>query len=177
MPTVQVITSICDKAADIIKEVADISTSYGDVILTGLRPVNTNRTVFCPCTGVDHIKAPKIIHLDEEWKKTEGRKITSTAEHTWSLLLSSAKLNRMQISQKNIGIIGYGRIGRIVSRYAGAFGMNQFVYDPYFCEDYSEYTLYKLLKNADIVTIHIPLNEETKGLIGEREFNQMKPGA
>lgn len=137
--------------------------------------------IACPCTGIDHLPVEycsqygiKIIHLDELWKKTEGLKVTSTAEHTWSLILQLAKLNRMQLSGKTLGIIGYGRIGRIVAKYADAFDMETDICDS----DYELYqdTLQETLIESDIITLHVPLNDITRGMIGEKQFAMMKQG-
>lgn len=84
---------------------------------------------------------------------------------------------------KTLGIIGFGAIGSRVSRIARGFGMRIIVYDPYVPvekvkEMGAESTdLETLLKSSDYVTLHCVLNEETRGMIGEREFDLMKPTA
>ena len=132
-------------------------------------------TVFCPCTDVSHIQAPKIIHLDELWKSTEGQQITSTAEHTFSLILQLAKMRRMQLKGKVLGIIGCGRIGDMVTEYAGAFNMGVEQYDKSFTLPWA--TIERVLRNSDIITLHVPLNDETRGMISTKEFALMKDGA
>ncbi|WP_169779379.1 D-2-hydroxyacid dehydrogenase [Campylobacter curvus] len=85
-----------------------------------------------------------------------------------------------EISGKNFGIIGLGEIGRGVARIALAFGANIFYYSTSGKNQNGEFTrleLNELLKICDIVSIHAPLNENTKALIGERELNLMKEGA
>jgi phosphoglycerate dehydrogenase-like enzyme len=156
------------RARAIMEEVADIVPSSPDIIYTQLTPVDTKLPVFCPCTGVEHIQSPKIIHLDEQWKKLFGHCVTSTAEHTFSLILQLAKLKRMQLHGKTLGIIGYGRIGQMVANYALAFGMRVIGAD--------NGDIQGLLKQSDIITLHVPLNEETKGMIGKKEFELMKDG-
>ncbi|MCD6503464.1 MAG: hydroxyacid dehydrogenase [Euryarchaeota archaeon] len=81
---------------------------------------------------------------------------------------------------KTWGVIGYGRIGREVAKLAKALGMNVIAYDPYIKEAKEvklTSTLEELLKNSDIVSIHVPLTPETRGLIGEKEIKMMKKGA
>ena len=78
---------------------------------------------------------------------------------------------------KTFGIVGLGNIGRQVARIAEAFGCNVLCFkrtpDPnYCCVD-----LETLLKNADIVTLHLPLNDQTEKIIGEKELSLMKPNA
>lgn len=84
---------------------------------------------------------------------------------------------------KSLGIIGFGRIGKEVAMRARAFGMKIIVYDPAITvEDTREFNaeysdLDNLLKNSDIVTLHIPLTEKTRNLIDERKIELMKDGA
>jgi phosphoglycerate dehydrogenase-like enzyme len=176
-PNILLVDEPCYEAKEILREVAtlhyQLPQACQHIIWTGLTPVNTDLTVACPCTGVDHVKAPTIIHLDEEWKGTFGRLVTSTAEHTWSLVLQLAKKRKMQLSEKILGIIGYGRIGRHIREYGYAFGMNILYYD----KDGDSVTLDYILKNADVISIHVPLNDETRGMIGKRELSMMKSGA
>ena len=78
---------------------------------------------------------------------------------------------------KTFGIVGLGNIGRQVARIAEAFGCNVLCFkrtpDPnYCCVD-----LETLLKNSDIVTLHLPLNDQTEKIIGEKELSLMKPNA
>ena len=78
---------------------------------------------------------------------------------------------------KTFGIVGLGNIGRQVARIAEAFGCNVLCFkrtpDPnYCCVD-----LETLLKNADIVTLHLPLNDQTEKIIGKKELSLMKPNA
>ncbi|MEM2262014.1 MAG: NAD(P)-dependent oxidoreductase, partial [Nitrososphaerota archaeon] len=89
-----------------------------------------------------------------------------------------------RIEGKVLGIIGYGRIGREVARQALANGMKVIVYekDPKARKENSLPVVFvdkleELLSKSDIVTIHVPLTDETRGMIGERELNMMKNGA
>jgi lactate dehydrogenase-like 2-hydroxyacid dehydrogenase len=161
------------KARAIMEEVAEcVKQIPCDIVYTQLTPINTSKPVFCPCTGTDHIQAPEIIHLDEQWKANEGREVTSTAEHTFSLLLQLAKFNRMQLKGKTLGIIGHGRIGTQVEQYARAFDMQVCWYD----KNVELWIFYRMLQTCDIITLHIPL-EGNEGFIGEKEFAMMKHGA
>ncbi|WP_069633177.1 D-2-hydroxyacid dehydrogenase [Campylobacter pinnipediorum] len=85
-----------------------------------------------------------------------------------------------ELAGKNFGIIGLGEIGRNVAKVASAFGANVSYYSTSGKNSNQEYTklsLEELLKTCDIVSIHAPLNEKTKGLIGEKELELMKDGA
>jgi phosphoglycerate dehydrogenase-like enzyme len=79
----------------------------------------------------------------------------------------------MQLSGKTLGIVGYGRIGQQIYNYANAFCMCVKVYDDW--DEPTEY--FELIQSSDIITIHVPLNDFTKGMIGEKEFELMKHGA
>lgn len=127
--------------------------------------------------------------------------ILSAAEHTMALLLSlarqipaadaslragrwdRARFSGVELHGKTLGVVGLGRIGTLVAQRAAGFGMHISAYDPYVTESRAAklgFTLAKdlasLLAGADFVTIHLPKTSETKGLIGEAAFAQMKPG-
>jgi D-3-phosphoglycerate dehydrogenase len=80
---------------------------------------------------------------------------------------------------RTLGIVGHGRIGRAVARRAGGFGMRVVACDPYAPDDGSvpRVSLGELLATADYITIHTPLNAETRRLIDAAAFAAMKPGA
>ena len=85
------------------------------------------------------------------------------------------------IRGKTVGILGLGRIGKKVAALVSAFGANVIYYDIVRMTEQEEQFGYEfvdmdaLLERSDIFTIHCPLNETTRGLIGEREFARMKP--
>jgi len=87
------------------------------------------------------------------------------------------------VSQKVLGIIGFGRIGRAVAERAKGFRMNVLVYDPLLDRDIvagrgaSPVALDELLTQSDFVSVHVPLTPETINLIGEREIKMMKTQA
>jgi D-3-phosphoglycerate dehydrogenase len=88
-----------------------------------------------------------------------------------------------ELANKTIGIIGMGNIGTRVAIRARAFEMSFLVYDPYIPESHVTALggrwvgLNELLSESDFVTIHCPLNHETKRMIGETELSRMKPSA
>ena len=79
-----------------------------------------------------------------------------------------------ELCGKTWGIIGFGNIGRAVGRVAEAFGCKVLVNKRTAVDDYECVDLDTLLKNSDIITIHCPLNDQTRGMIGEREIEMMK---
>lgn len=98
--------------------------------------------------------------------------------------LSRDRSGAEELMGKTLGLIGYGRIGKCLARMAGkGFLMNVCVYDPYtkveVMNDGLEYVenLEDLLKRADVISLHVPLTEKTRGMIAERELAWMKNGA
>ncbi len=91
------------------------------------------------------------------------------------------QLDSFDLDGKVLGIIGVGRIGRLVARKASAgLGMRAVGYDPYLnaakipgIEMLG--TIEELLKAADVVTLHVPATGETLGMIGKEELEMMKP--
>jgi D-3-phosphoglycerate dehydrogenase len=95
-----------------------------------------------------------------------------------------SKLMGTEIKGRTLGIVGVGRIGTEVAKRAHAFGMEVFGFDPYIGEDRftalrvrRAATLDLLLDVADVLTVHTPLTDETRGLIGARELGLLKRGA
>lgn len=78
---------------------------------------------------------------------------------------------------KTFGVVGLGNIGRQVARIAEAFGCNVLCFKRTPDQNYCCVDLETLLKNADIVTLHLPLNDQTEKIIGEKELSLMKPNA
>ncbi|MGQ9478527.1 MAG: NAD(P)-dependent oxidoreductase [Thermoproteota archaeon] len=87
------------------------------------------------------------------------------------------------LSGKRVAVIGWGRVGRRVSRLLRAFGCEVVVVDPFVepsevsSKGFSYSTLQDALRTCDIVTIHVSLNNTTRRMFGEEEFSIMKPGA
>jgi D-3-phosphoglycerate dehydrogenase / 2-oxoglutarate reductase len=88
-----------------------------------------------------------------------------------------------ELRGKTLGIIGLGQIGRRVSKLGGAFGMKVLASDPYISpKDFQDAGAEPadketVVSKADFLTLHTPLNEETRGMIGPKEFTRMKPTA
>ena len=153
-------------------------------------------------TGLDHIdlkyseeKNIKIISLRNH--KDFIRTIPSTAEFTWGLVLSlirnipqayqsvkNGKWDRdmfkgYQLKGKTIGIVGLGRIGKMIAKYASAFEMEVLFYDPYVYNPLFKKvdSLNTLLSNSDIVTVHVHLSDSTYNLLNKNNLTLMKKGS
>jgi len=73
----------------------------------------------------------------------------------------------IEISGKNIGIIGYGNTGKAFAKIMEGFGVNILVYDKYLTEYRYKSTMQEIYENIDILSLHIPLNKENKYLIND----------
>ncbi len=102
-------------------------------------------------------------------------------EGRWRQAVSG--FNTFEVAGKKLGLVGAGSIGRKVARRLAAFECGILYYDvvpaPEIEKDLGarRVALEELLREADIITLHLPLIRETRGLIGRREFSMMKPTA
>jgi D-3-phosphoglycerate dehydrogenase len=150
--------------------------------------------------GVDNIDVETATRRGIVVMNTPGGNTISTAEHTFSLLLSLArnvpqawdsirqgkwerkKFVGAELFGKTIGIIGLGKVGREVAVRARAFGMTVIGFDPVVSAEIAlkmgveVSPLDELFARADFITIHTPLSDETKGLIGEEALAKCKEG-
>ncbi len=123
----------------------------------------------------------------------------SAAEHTIALLLALARhipqanavlksgvwrrsdFMGIEVRNKTLGIIGLGNVGSEVARRARGLEMKLIAYDPFISVDYAHnlqvelVSLEQILKEADFITLHVPLTASTKALIGAKELASVKP--
>lgn len=87
-----------------------------------------------------------------------------------------------ELKGKILGIMGLGAIGKVVAKCGQSFGMNVIAYDPYMDEAYckkngiTSHLLEDVIKTANIISLHLPLNSETRHLIGKDAIEKMQPG-
>src|SRR3989338_5226790 len=148
--------------------------------------------------GLDNVDLKAATKRGVVAMNTPGGNTTSTAEHTMSLILAlsrnipqacaslksgkweRSKFSGVELYGKTLGIIGFGRIGSALARFAKSFGMPVIVYDPYISLEIASQKgvqmvdLEVLLKNSDYISMHIPKSAETKSLISDKEFGLMK---
>jgi len=151
--------------------------------------------------GVDNIDIPAATARGILVVNCPAGNTVAAAEHTVAMLLAAArnipqahaalKAGRWdrkrfmgrQVAGKTLGIIGLGRIGSEVARRARGLQMKVIAYDPYLSAQRAEdvavrmCSLEELLQQADFVTIHTALTEETRGMIGAEQLAVMKPEA
>jgi len=154
--------------------------------------------------GFDGIDLALCRELDIPIANNGGTNAIDVAEHTIALMLAfyrrlvemdgAVRANRWSVLDsgattytihgKTVGIVGLGKIGQRVARLLTAFGATIIYYDAYPPAaavesdlDVKRVAFDQLLQTADIVTLHVPLNTETRHLIGARELTLMKPNA
>ncbi len=152
--------------------------------------------------GVDNIDVPAATHQGVVVMNTPGGNTISTAEQTIALMLGMSrntapayqsliegrwdrkKFMGTQLAGKTLGIVGLGRIGQAVATRAKALEMRILGYDPFLpaarakelgIETFA--TPQEMLPHVDYLTVHTPLNDQTRNLIGEKEIASMKKGA
>ena len=150
-------------------------------------------TILTASTGLNHIdidycksKNIKVLCLTKDYDLIND--LPSTAELAFGLMSSMLrnipngfndvknggwdydKFMGHQLKGKTIGLIGYGRLGKMMYNYCDAFGMNIFIYDPY--EGFNEFDT--LLKQSDIISLHVHANNETRHMINKKTLVKMK---
>lgn len=159
------------------------------------------KVVATASTGLDHLDMDVLkergitcISIKTEFELLD--KVTATAELAWGLLLACVRkipaaanaansgywardhYRGQMLSGKTLGIIGMGRLGKMMAPYGQAFRMRVLGCDVRDVElaGVERVSLERLLRESDVITLHIHLTEENRGFIGRREIEQMKRG-
>ena len=151
-------------------------------------------------TGVDNIDVPAATRRGVVVMNAPGENTIAAAEHTLSLMLAMARnipaadrslkagawertrFLGVELYGKILGVVGLGKVGREVAYRARAFGMEVRGFDPFLPEEIASRLGFKLLPLKDLVaqsdflTVHVPLNAQTRHLIGEAELQNCKRG-
>ena len=168
-----------------------------DVSREVLEAADSLRVVARYGVGVDRVDLDAARELGIVVTNTPGANSVSVAELAVALMLSAARgiptaaaatraggwprTTGTTLKNKTIGIIGFGAVGRCVGERLRAFGCRLLAYDPFPPDDpgpgVTLTSLEELLEQADIVSLHAPVTEETTRMAGEAFFARMKPGA
>ena len=151
-------------------------------------------------TGLDNVDIRAASKRGIVVMNTPGGNTVTTAEHAISMMMSlvrnipqatasmksgkweKKKFSGTEIFNKTLGIIGLGKIGSVVADRAKGLGMNVMAYDPFLSQEQASQlgiklsTMDELFGEADIITLHVPLTEETKGLINAKNIGKMRQG-
>lgn len=149
--------------------------------------------------GIDNIDVPAASKRGIAVFNAPGGNTIAAAELTIALILTQArriaaadrsmrkghweraKFKGIELRGKTLGLIGGGRIGGEVAKRCEAFGMSVIVYDPYLTEERAAELEVDLvdfntvIENSDVISCHVPLNEETRGIVGAEAMKRMKP--
>jgi D-3-phosphoglycerate dehydrogenase len=151
--------------------------------------------------GVDNVDVPAATRRGIVVANAPESNVVTAAEHTMALLLALArnipqahaslvdgrwersKFSGVELYEKTLGILGFGRIGQLVAQRARGFGMRILAFDPYVsAERYRELGVEKaadpeeIYANADFITVHLPKTAETQGFVDEQAFARMRDG-
>ncbi len=149
--------------------------------------------------GIDHIDNDYANKLGIKIINSEEGNSVSAAEHTIGLIIASLRkfhlskeliksgnfyyplIRRNELFNKTIGIIGFGKVGSLVGKLSRAFGMNVIANDinPAVKKQFNDFrfaSLNFLLKNSDIVSLHIPLDEKNKNFFNCEKFSLLQSG-
>ena len=184
---------------------ADILEGIDAVITRGIGQVNRALYDACPnmkvaarCgVGLDNVDVVEASKRGIRVINAPGSNASTVAEHTISLMLtiqrnlfealsavkngqwaSRSSFKSDELNGKTLGIIGLGNIGLKVANIAAAFGMKVIYWSPSKKEvPYLLVDKETLFRSADFISLHLPLNAETKDIIDEEVFNKIKRGA
>lgn len=188
-----------EQLIEIIPEFSGFIVGLDPVTERVLERATRLRVVAKHGVGVDNIDVPAATRRGVVVANAPGSNDQAVAEFTWGLILALARsfpeafhrvkegqwgrVMGVELSGKTLGILGTGRIGKKVARFGVCFGMRVLAYDE--VEDRElihqfgvMYTsLEVVLRESDFLTVHLPLTEKTRGILGARELVLMKENA
>jgi D-3-phosphoglycerate dehydrogenase len=151
--------------------------------------------------GVDNVNIESATQHGVVVMNTPGGNTVTTAELSFAMLLALARkvpqahatmvagkwdrklFQGVELQGKTLGVLGMGRIGTEVAKRAIAFGMRVVAYDPYLTEDRAKAIgaefaaeVDHVYREADFITVHMPVTKETKEMLNAAAFSKMKPG-
>lgn len=162
------------------------------------------KLIATPSTGTNHIDLDyckkKNIKVVSILNKTKTKSIKASSEFTFLLILASLRkliqakekvqmgywrniedeLRGSELSNKSVGIIGYGRIGKNIEKYSKAFGATVNLYDPYTKRSKNinlKKNISDVLKQSDIIVVCITYNKKNSNFVDANFFNKVKKGS
>ena len=151
-------------------------------------------------SGVDNIDVPAATKRGIVVMNAAAGNSVTTGEHTLAMMMALArkipqahfalknarwdkkKFMGMELRGKTLGIVGFGNIGKIVASGALGLGMKVLAFDPFLSKEMAARTgvetvsVDEIFERADFITVHTPLTDETRGIIGAAAFAKMKDG-
>ena len=178
-----------------------------DGIIVGVDPLDADvlacasklRAVAKYGVGVDTIDLDYCKAHNIKVSRTVGANSEAVADYAMTLMMAVArkavlidrkcrkldwsKISTRDVSHATLGLFGLGAIGKHVAKRAQGFGMKVLAYDPYWPEEYAKANDIEqadaetIFRNADFISLHLPLMESTKNFVGEKEIAMMKKDA
>ena len=151
--------------------------------------------------GIDNVDVEEATHRGIVVVNAPTGNTISAAEHTIALMLAMARnipqanaslksglwkrteFTGVELRGKTLGVLGLGNVGSGVARRARGFEMRILGFDPFVSADYADnikvelVPIEQLLKESDFISLHLPLIASTRGIIGAKEIDMLKPGA
>ena len=188
------------KLAPFLAEADGLIIRIGSIDRQGLLAARNLKVIGRPGVGVDDVDVPACTELGIPVVIVPGANTRSVAEHAMLLMFAVAKdllrsdqetrrgnfnvrssFKAYELKGKTLGLIGGGAIGSEFGRMAQAIGMEVMVYDPFLKKENVEArgwscvaNLDDLYREADVISVHVPLTGDTRSMIGDREFGLMK---
>lgn len=181
-----IITNKCLLTGDVLQYAAKVKLIC--ITATGVNNVDLDYChrrgiTVCNVAGYSSLSVAQhtfALALDLLHKNSYYHEYIQSGKYSESGMFSHIGPHFYELNEKTWGIIGMGNIGRTVAKIANAFGCQVQYYSTSgknTQQDYTSVDLETLLKTSDIISIHCPLNEQTKGLIHEKSFKLMKENA
>jgi len=196
----------CQTEQELAEAISDVDILIADVDIQVTRKVLENarclRGIMACSIGVDYIDVPAATEAGVYIANLPDYCVNAVAEFAIGLIFSMCRhipkgtnyvnsgnwegrrlLKGFELYEKQLGVVGFGKIGQAVGQKAVGLGMHVSYYDPYLgppspvpsCLPVSD--LGQLLANSDVISVHVPLTERTKDLISFDELSSMKPTA
>jgi D-3-phosphoglycerate dehydrogenase / 2-oxoglutarate reductase len=189
----ELLTQIADADALIVRSATQVTA---EVLAAGRRLMVVGRAGI----GLDNVDVDAATKRGVMVVNAPQSNIVSAAEHTMALLLAQARnipqahgalvagrwertrWEGVELADKTLGIVGLGRIGKLVAHRATAFGMRLVAFDPFVTPDRARplnvelLPLDRVIAEADFLSIHLPRTKDTVGLIGKDLLAHARPG-
>ena len=130
--------------------------------------------------GTDHIDLEWCRHHGIEVQNAEGCNAGGVMDYVFSALYGTASRRSIKLDGATIGVVGVGNVGKLVAQMARSLGFRVLLNDPPRAEREGPegfVSLDELLKESQIVTLHVPLDETTRGMAGDDFFAKIRSGA
>lgn len=192
------------KPADMLPELVDadgVIIRIGSIDRDTMLKCKNLKVIGRPGVGVDDVDVEAATELGIPVVIAPGANTLAVAEHAMAMMFACAKdmvhcdremrkgnfavrstYKAYQLKGRTLGLIGCGHIGTVLAQMAAAIGMKVIIYDPFVPKKAVEKQGYgykadvhDILKEADVISIHTPLTDQTRNMIGEAELKMMKP--